>query len=172
MKNRTKYLILFLIFILLTILDQFSKYLAVKHLKKGSIPLIEGVFELSYLENKGAAWGILSGKISFFTIVTMIILIGIIYIIIKINKNAGKKYFVLQILLTILSSGAVGNFIDRVGQGYVVDFLYFKLIDFPVFNIADCYVTVSVAVLLFMMLFKFTDEELNTMLNVKNNRKV
>ena len=102
----------------------------------------------------------------------MIILIGIIYIIIKINKNAGKKYFVLQILLTILSSGAVGNFIDRVGQGYVVDFLYFKLIDFPVFNIADCYVTVSVAVLLFMMLFKFTDEELNTMLNVKNNRKV
>ena len=172
MKNRTNYLILFLIFILLTIFDQFSKYLAVKHLKKGSIALIDGVFELSYLENKGAAWGILSGKISFFTIITIIILVGIICIIVKINKNAGKKYFVLQILLTILSSGAVGNFIDRVGQGYVVDFLYFKLIDFPVFNIADCYVTVSVAVLLFMMLFKFTDEELNTMLNIKNNRKV
>ena len=172
MKKRTRYLYLFLIFVVLTLFDQYSKYLAVKHLKKGSIALIDGVFELSYLENKGAAWGILSGKISFFTIITIIILIGIIWLIIRIGNFTGKRFFGLQLLFTILSSGAVGNFIDRVGQGYVVDFLYFKLIDFPVFNVADCYVTISVALLLFMMLFKFTDDELNTILNLKKKRKV
>ncbi|MBQ4068966.1 MAG: signal peptidase II [Lachnospiraceae bacterium] len=172
MKKRTKYLILIITFSLLTLFDQFSKILAVKNLKKGSIPLIDGVFELFYLENRGAAWGILSGKISFFTIITVVILICIIFLIIKIEKYDDKKYTVLQILFTILASGALGNLIDRVSKGYVVDFLYFKLIDFPVFNVADCYVTISVIALLFMMLFKFSEDELNNIFSLKKKRKV
>ncbi|MBE5927355.1 MAG: signal peptidase II [Lachnospiraceae bacterium] len=172
MKKRTKYLILIITFSLLTLFDQFSKILAVKNLKKGSIPLIDGVFELFYLENRGAAWGILSGKISFFTIITVVILICIIFLIIKIEKYDDKKYTVLQILFTILAAGALGNLIDRVSKGYVVDFLYFKLIDFPVFNVADCYVTISVIALLFMMLFKFSEDELNNIFSLKKKRKV
>ncbi len=170
MKNKIRYVYFILIFIILTAFDQLSKYLAVKHLKKGSIPLIEDIFELHYHENDGAAWGILSGKMPFLSILSIVIMIAIIFMIVKINRFTEKKYVILQFVLTVLCAGAMGNLIDRIRLGYVVDYFYFKLIDFPIFNVADCYVTVSVTVILCMILFGFTDDELNVIL--KKNRKV
>ena len=80
-----------------------------------------------------------------------------VYVII--NLPATRKYMPLLITCTLLVSGAVGNFIDRVRFGYVRDFIYFKLINFPVFNVADCYVTVSVALLIILILFVYKEDD-------------
>ena len=71
-----------------------------------------------------------------------------------------KKYLPLFFCVVLLASGAVGNVIDRVLRGFVVDFLYFELIDFPIFNVADCYVVVSAALLILLTGFFYKDEDL------------
>ena len=111
----------------------------------------------SYLRNSGAAWGMLSGKINLFLVFTVIVMLIVTYVII--NLPATRKYMPLLITCTLLVSGAVGNFIDRVRFGYVRDFIYFKLINFPVFNVADCYVTVSVALLIILILFVYKEDD-------------
>lgn len=136
--------------ILLTCLDQFTKYLATANLKnQPSILLIPGVFELTYLENRGAAWGMLENMQWVFLIFTAVILAVLGYCYVKAN---GTKYRAFRILSVVLAAGAIGNAIDRLFHGYVVDFFYFSLIDFPVFNVADCYVTVSLA--LFLLIYR------------------
>ena len=72
-----------------------------------------------------------------------------------------RRYLVLRILAVLIVAGAIGNFIDRLRLGYVVDFFYFCLIDFPIFNVADIYVTVSTFVLLFVMFFYYKEEDLD-----------
>ena len=71
-----------------------------------------------------------------------------------------KRFFPMWFALLLVASGAVGNMIDRVSQGYVVDFFYFRLINFPVFNVADCYVTISAAALIILFLFYYKDSDL------------
>ncbi len=71
-----------------------------------------------------------------------------------------KKFVVLDYIIIFLIAGAIGNYIDRMGNNYVVDFLYFSLINFPVFNVADIYVTISVILLLILVLFYYKDEDL------------
>ncbi len=171
MKKNLKAIYLFFIFAVLTVLDQASKYWASHNLMESPKVLIKNIFELHYLENKGAAWGILSGHISFFTIITAIIIILIGILIFRMSKFIGKKYTICQYVLVILLSGAVGNLIDRVVNGYVVDFFYFKLIDFPIFNVADCYVTCSVAALLIIMLFVFKEDELEALFKFKKRNE-
>ena len=107
----------------------------------------------------GAAWGMLSGKINLFLIFTVIVVLLVTYVII--NLPVTKKYVPLLITCTLLVSGAAGNFIDRVRFGYVRDFIYFKLINFPVFNVADCYVTVSVVLLIILILFVYKEDDFN-----------
>ena len=114
-------------------------------------------FVFSYLRNSGAAWGMLSGKINLFLVFTVIVMLIVTYVII--NLPATRKYTPLLITCTLLVSGAVGNFIDRVRFGYVRDFIYFKLINFPVFNVADCYVTVSVVLLIILILFVYKEDD-------------
>ena len=109
------------------------------------------------LFRSGAAWGMLSGKINLFLVFTVIVMLIVTYVII--NLPATRKYMPLLITCTLLVSGAVGNFIDRVRFGYVRDFIYFKLINFPVFNVADCYVTVSVALLIILILFVYKEDD-------------
>lgn len=138
--------------------DQFTKYLVVENLKEGGpLNLIPKVFQLSYHENDGAVWGILSGKIPFLVLTTAIILGFLVYVYFKIPME--KKYNLMQIILVFIVSGAIGNFIDRIARGYVVDFLYFELINFPVFNVADCYVTISSALLVVLSIFYYKDED-------------
>lgn len=133
--------------IFLILIDQISKIWAVNTLMSGTdIQIIEGVFHLHYISNYGAAWGMLSGKQGFLIIFTSIIIIGMIYYMTQLPHT--KEGLWTKIALIMIISGAIGNLIDRITLGYVRDFLYFILIDFPIFNVADILVVVGVAVLL------------------------
>lgn len=140
-------------------LDQWTKSLAVSFLKDSdSLEIIPGVFQLTYLENRGAAFGMLQGKQIFFYIITAVILAAVIYAYLRIP--AGRKFFPLRACMVMIVAGAAGNLIDRVRLSYVVDFFYFKLIDFPVFNVADIFVTVSAFLLAVLLLLYYKEEDL------------
>lgn len=163
------------IFLMIVFLDQITKYLAFLYLRgKEAFVLIPGVFELYYLENRGAAFGILQNKGLFFVIVTMIFMVIIVLFYIRIPDN--KKFYVLRWLTVLVAAGATGNMIDRLFRGYVVDFFYFSLIDFPVFNVADCYVTLAVFILVLLIFFYFSEDDLEeiwrSFLNEKNNHDI
>lgn len=144
--------------VILTELDQITKALAESRLMgKPDFKIFGDAFVFSYLRNSGAAWGMLSGKINLFLIFTVIVVLIITYVVI--NMPAIKKYVPLLITCTLLVSGAVGNFIDRVRFGYVRDFIYFKFINFPVFNVADCYVTASVVLLIILIFFVYKEDD-------------
>lgn len=146
---------------LLVYLDQYTKHLAVSHLQnQPPVVLWKGVFELLYSENKGAAFGMLQGQQQFFFIIGILVLAVAAYMMWKLPSWLDKRYCWMGICVVLITSGAVGNMIDRIVQGYVVDFLYFSLIDFPIFNVADIYVTTATAVLLVLMLFFYTEEDL------------
>ena len=136
--------------VLLVGLDQFVKYLTVTHLINEPIVLIENVFELTYVENKGAAWSILENQIWFFIIMTIIILALIAYAFYK--KMIYTKLG--QISLVLISAGAIGNFIDRLAHGYVIDMFSFKLINFPVFNVADICIVCGGILFVYYMMFQ------------------
>ena len=145
----------------LIIIDQLTKYFARVSFSDGSdFSVIPGVFRLVLHKNTGAVWGFLSGtehSVLYLTIATFLILAMIIYVYFKIPYT--KKFAPLLIIITFVFSGAIGNLIDRIFLNYVTDFLYFELINFPVFNVADCYVTVSVFVLSYLILFKYEDSD-------------
>lgn len=144
--------------ILLTFLDQYTKYLAIDRLKDHNpIILINHILEFRYLENKGMAFGLFSGRIPFFVFICIVFFILAIYFFVRIPKT---KFYIPVILVEIvLTAGAAGNFIDRIWRGYVVDFIYFKLIDFPIFNVADIYVVLSCIVLVILIIFKYEDKD-------------
>ena len=145
--------------IVLTAFDQFTKLLALRQLKENEpFVLWKGVFELHYLENRGAAFGILQNQQIFFVCITIIMVIVIGAGFWRTPKD--KKFLPMKITLVFLLSGAIGNFIDRMIRGFVVDFFYFSLIDFPIFNVADIYVTVSFVVLAVLILFVYKEEDL------------
>lgn len=144
---------------LLIFLDQITKLLAVKYLKgQESFIIWENVFELRYLENRGAAFGIMQGQKLFFVIFTSIALVAIVWFYLK-KIPADKKYIYLDIISILLFAGAIGNLIDRVRLNYVIDFFYFILIDFPIFNVADIYVTVAAFAMFGLGLFYYKDED-------------
>ena len=143
---------------LLIALDQWAKSMAYNTLRvNGPLVLIKGVFELLYSENRGAAFGILQGKQWFFFLVAAVVVIAVLIFVAKLP--AGNRYLPLYISMVLLLSGAVGNLIDRAVRGFVVDFFYFSLIDFPIFNVADCYITVSTVILLIALFFCYQDDD-------------
>ena len=150
------YIIPLIAIVLGVALDQYTKALAVKHLADGPIPLIVGVFELKYLENRGAAFGMLQNQQTFFLIVTILTLI--LMTILYIRMPHTKRFLPLRICLVSIVAGAIGNMIDRVTLKYVIDFFYFKLIDFPIFNVADIFATCA-SILLILLLFVYYKEE-------------
>jgi len=146
--------------VLLVLIDQAAKWAAFAYLKgKRPFPLIKGVFELYYLENRGSAFGLLQGKRFFFIVMAIVVLIIIPYIYYKIPMS--PRFRLLRFDAVLFLAGAIGNAVDRITRGYVVDFLYFSLIDFPVFNVADIYVTVSAFMMFFLMLFYYKEDELD-----------
>lgn len=146
-------------FLVLVFIDQFTKHLAVVYLKdKDPFVLIHDVFVLEYLENRGAAFGILQGKRFVFVIITVIVVILLAYCFSRIPST--KRFHSLRLVIVLIASGAIGNFIDRSGQGYVVDFFYFELINFPVFNVADIYVTCSAILLIILILFIYKEKDM------------
>ncbi len=135
---------------LLVLLDQITKYWAYNNLRTiDYITIINEIFRLNYCENRGAAWGMLQGKIWLFAIITVLVIGAVIWFIIK--KKPQSKLLIYS--LTLLTGGAIGNFIDRIVRGFVVDFLDFHLINFPIFNVADCFVVVGAILLAVYILF-------------------
>jgi signal peptidase II len=144
--------------ILLIAIDQVTKNLVLTKLKgQDPFQVIPNVLQFYYHENTGAVWGIMSGKVSILIIVSVIILAGMIALYFKIPNE--KHYNYLRIIMIFITAGAIGNLIDRSIHKYVVDFIYFKLIDFPIFNVADTYVTVSSILLILLSLFYYKDED-------------
>ena len=158
-KKRRQLAVDILLAMLLIAIDQTTKYFAVTNLMNQKPWVIwEGVFELHYLENRGAAFGMLQGQKLFFVLISVIILAVILYVLIKVPYQ--KMYTKLHITLVFIASGAIGNLIDRIRYDYVVDFLYFSLIDFPIFNVADIYVTLSSIILVILLLFVYKETDL------------
>lgn len=160
MKEKRSFFVSFFIgFVILVGLDRWTKGLAVKYLMgKSPVPVWDGVFEFHYLKNEGAAFGMLQGRQLFFFIIALVVLCGILYLLWKMPLT--KRYMPMAVCLMMVAAGAVGNMIDRITQGYVVDFLYFKLINFPIFNVADCYVTIAALLLVLLVFFYYKEEDL------------
>ncbi|QSX06878.1 signal peptidase II [Sedimentibacter sp. zth1] len=135
------------------VIDQITKLWAVKALKDfASISVLGSFLSFKYVENRGAAFGILQDQRIFF-IISTVLLIGFIVAVILFNKKITKCS---RYALVLILSGAIGNFIDRFRLGYVVDFIDFKFgsfYDFPVFNVADCCVVVGTILLLLLIIF-------------------
>lgn len=171
MKPQVKQIILrnilgFLFTAGLICLDQFTKKLAVQHLKgQPSYVLINGVLELQYAENRGAAFGIFQNKQTGLIVFTVIIILAV-FVLFEITPLK-KRMIPLQIAYLLVIAGAVGNMIDRVRQDYVVDFIYFRIINFPNFNVADICVTCACILLIIMMLFVYKDDEQLTIFSKK-----
>lgn len=154
-----KYILFFLISGLLIFIDQLTKKLAYKYLyNKEPVVLIDNVLELVYVENRGAAFGILQNMHILFYVLTVVVLIVLLINLYKLDLTS--KYIPYFAFLVLIFSGAIGNFIDRVKNKYVVDFIYFKPIDFPVFNFADICITVGCIVLIFSFIFIYKGEDL------------
>lgn len=150
----------FMLFVILVIADQLTKHLAVVRLKnQAAYNLINGILEFNYLENRGAAFGVLQNQEYFFVFVALIFIGVIVFVLIKVPTQ--KKYYSLNILLVMIAAGAVGNMIDRVRYDYVVDFIYLVCIQFPIFNVADIYVTTATVILVFQILFVYKTNDFN-----------
>ena len=158
--KRKKVLIMGLIWVvILYIADRVTKIWAVARLKDNSdITIIKNVFVLHYLENRGAAFGMLQGRRLIFVIITIVVAAVIIYIYTFMPVK--KRYLPLRIVMIMIFGGAIGNFFDRAIQGYVVDFFYFSLVNFPIFNVADIFVTVAAILLILLILFYYKEEDL------------
>lgn len=162
-------------FIVLIIIDQITKAIAVSNLKgKNSVSIIKDIIEFEYLENYGAAFGSMQNMQWLFYIITAIVIFALVFIFVK-NAKMSKKYSIIEnekfdnrifnnriflnYLLVTLCAGAIGNLIDRILHKYVIDFIYFKIIDFWIFNFADICVTISAILLIIYFLFIYKENE-------------
>ena len=146
----------YLLSILLILIDQISKYYTLKMLKPiGTLEIIKGVFSLTYVENRGAAFGILQNARWIFIAATAV---AIVCLIVYKCKYKPKGIIINTALLFILS-GAVGNMIDRIWRGFVVDMLEVTFITYPVFNFADCLVVIGAILLAIYILFIYKESE-------------
>lgn len=141
-----------IIIILVNLADRLTKLWAVKQLKSGNdLTIIKGIFDFSYLENRGAAWGIFQNKIIFLLIITIIIFAGIVYYLVKYKP----KSKLIRLSLSLIIGGAIGNMYDRAVYKYVVDFIHFhymEVYNFPTFNVADMSVVIGTALLAICLL--------------------
>ncbi|MBQ1271111.1 MAG: signal peptidase II [Clostridia bacterium] len=140
---------------LMIIVDQLIKYWAVTELAPiGNINIIKGFFHLTYVENSGAAFSMLEGKQTFFIIITFAAFF-LFYYIYKTGIVSGR---LANWAGTFVAGGAIGNFIDRLRLGYVIDMFNFELIDFPVFNFADICITIGGALFVLIIWFDYLRE--------------
>ncbi|OSB09493.1 signal peptidase II [Clostridium botulinum] len=136
-----------IVLILGIFLDRISKIWALNTLASGKdIVVIKNLFTFSYLENRGAAFGIFQNRLIFLSLITAIVILGVVYFIVK-YKPTSK---LLKICLSLIISGAIGNLIDRIYYKFVVDFIMLHYKDvyyFPTFNVADMLVVIGTVLL-------------------------
>ena len=138
-------------------IDQLTKYLALVNLKPiGSTTVVDGFLDLTFVENRGVAFGMFSGKKWFILLLTLCIVAFLVYYFVKMPRT--REYQWVRCAMVLVLAGAVGNMIDRVCRGYVGDFFEFTFFSWPVFNVADIYVVVGVIVLAALILFVIKEE--------------
>jgi signal peptidase II len=158
-SRKAYYFFGFLCTVLGFVLDRITKILATGLLGKPDIILIPGVLQVHYLESTGAAFSLLNGQFTFFFITTPILCIVILFLLSKLPYD-NRRYFPLWLIGFLMLAGALGNLYDRIAYRYVIDFIYFSLINFPVFNVADIYVTCGLIVFVFLYIFFYKENEL------------
>lgn len=137
-------------------LDQLTKWLATTYLMERPLVLIQGVLELRYSENEGAAWGIFSGARWPLVVLTVVLMAAVIAML---WSRRFRSYKLATIAGGLILAGGVGNLIDRAVHGFVVDFIYVRWIDFPIFNVADCCVVVGAALMLIFLMFVYREDD-------------
>lgn len=167
MKKKNSFLINgALLTALLFAADQLTKYFAKLFLAGNSgVTVIPGVFQFFYLENTGAAFGMFANRQIFFITVAVAMSIAAVYVYYRLPME--KHYHLLRFICILIVSGALGNMTDRLIYGFVIDFLYVKLIDFPVFNIADCYVCIGAALAVLSVLTVYRRDEFEFLFSKK-----
>lgn len=141
-------------------LDQATKYMALVNLKPiGSMVVVDKFLDLTFVENRGVAFGMFSGQRWFILLLTGVITVVLVYYYMKLPKT--REYKFVRMSMVLIFAGAIGNMIDRVYRGYVVDFFEFTFFQWPVFNVADIYVVIGVLILAFLILFVIKDPEEN-----------
>ncbi len=154
MKRHTLKITSVIIAFFAVLLDTLSKNLAILSLKdtgSSDFAVIPGVFHFTYHENRGAAFGMLSdNRWVFMTISTVAIIAIAVYLFCNKEKSP-----LLSVSLSLIMGGGIGNMLDRIFLGYVIDFINFKIINFPIFNLADTFVTIGAAL---MILYMFKQE--------------
>lgn len=145
MKKRNVFLIV--IFIIGIVLDQWTKGLVANNMNLfESIEIIPGFFSITYAQNTGAAWSMMEGQMFFFYVITVVACVLLVFYL----KNLKEEQFLSKLGVIMMLSGTIGNFMDRVMFQYVRDFLDFIIFgyDFPIFNVADSFLCVGVAIIL------------------------
>ncbi len=148
----------YLIAILIIIIDQLTKFAVVSTMDLyESIPIIEGWFHITSVRNTGAAFSILENQTWFFIITAIIISLVLVYLIYRVYR----EYRILALLMALILGGALGNLIDRIMYGSVVDFIDVQIINFAIFNVADIAITVGTALLVIYVIFSKNNKFLN-----------
>lgn len=143
-------IVYFVISVIAIIVDQAVKWWTVANFSEGQgQDLIPGIVNIFYIKNPGAAWGILEGQMLIFYVITFIAVAAMAYLIFK---DRGKSAFA-SLAYALILAGALGNFIDRLRLGYVVDMFRLDFMQFPIFNVADMCLSIGVALLFIYTLF-------------------
>ncbi len=153
-------LVLLIATAVLIAVDQLTKWLAVTYLKGADpIVVIDRIFSFTYTENTGAAWNMFAGQRWLLVGVTAVMLIGMLIVLLSGRFRAHKMAMAGGVLVV---AGGLGNLIDRMWRGYVVDFLKTEFIDFPIFNGADCFVVIGALLLFVYFVFIYSDSSEKT----------
>ncbi len=157
-----------IIIVLALIADQLTKYLLVPMILDGSVSVIPGVFQLTYVQNEGASFGMLQGARVVFIVVTLIVIAGLAVFMIKSRKT---QPMFLKVSLSLIASGAIGNLYDRIMFGFVRDMFNFQEIYFPwVFNVADACLVAGSIMLGIYILFIYKEKDGKPLL-ARHNKK-
>lgn len=159
-KKNKRFLIILLSICVLVFLDRVTKIWAESCLPDNNVEIIKGALRLELLPggNKGAAWGVFSGYQFMFVLVASIVCLILLFLIYHMPFD--KKYVAVIVFMTLIISGGIGNMIDRAMIGSVTDFISFYLINFPIFNVADIYVSVATTLLIVSFLFIYKDDDI------------
>lgn len=166
-KIKIRPLISALIIIILFAIDQITKYIAYNSLNVNgtSKTIRNAVFSLYYVENTGISFSMLDSKMTLIIIITLIILIGIVYVLVRTPKT--RYYMAFSVCMSVIIAGALGNLFDRIYRGYVIDFIMLEFIDFPVFNFADIFVCAGLVILIILIIFKYKDKDFEYIFSFK-----
>ncbi len=153
--------------IFLIILDRGTKYLSMLFCKDDNFVLINNLLEITYIENYGGALGILNNQKFFFIFVSALFICLIVFFLCILPKQ--KNFNALNIWISFVLAGTIGNMLDRIIYGYVIDFIYIPKISFPVFNLSDIFCSIGSISILMTVIFKLKEKDLE-FLNFKQNK--